>query len=55
MKKHICNKEKTVEVEGYIAIRENKVVYVEPHKRCRPTNRSRLCWESHLEDATLLI
>ncbi|WP_287649074.1 hypothetical protein, partial [Bacteroides sp.] len=39
MKKHICNKEKTVEVEGYIAIRENKVVYVEPHKRCRPTNK----------------
>ena len=39
MKKHICNKEKTVEVEGYIAILENKVVYVEPHKRCRPTNK----------------
>lgn len=39
MKKHICNKEKTVEVEGCIAIRENKVVYVEPHKRCRPTNK----------------
>lgn len=39
MKKHICNKEKTVEVEGYIAIRENQVVIVKPYKRCPPSNK----------------
>lgn len=39
MKKHNCNKEKTVMVQAYIAIRDNKVVYVEPHKRCRPTGK----------------
>ena len=32
MKKHICNKEKTVEVDGYIAIRDNQVVIVKPYK-----------------------
>ena len=38
MKKHICNKGKTVEVDEYIAIRDTQVVIVKPYKRCPPTN-----------------
>lgn len=36
MKKHKCRKVKTVRVNGYVAVRKNKVIIVPSYKRCPP-------------------